>query len=146
MPFDAQLGVSYKPQHMPVRLSLTAHHLYQFDIVYLDPNERGSLDANGNEVKEEKKLGDKIARHFVVGSEFIFSKNFHVRAGYNHLRRKELRLDSSAGGAGFSLGMMLRVQAFELNYGSAFFHPSGASHYVTLSTDTGTFLKRRSKE
>ena len=129
-----------------MRLSLTAHHLYQFDVVYLDPNTEGQLDANGNEVKEEKKLGDKIARHFVVGTEFIFSKNFHARAGYNHLRRKELRLDSNSGGAGFSLGLMLRVRAFELNYGSAFFHPSGGSHYITLSTDTGTFLKRRYKE
>lgn len=146
MPFDVQLGASYKPEHMPVRLSLTAHHLYKFDVVYLDPSTSTRLDANGNEVEEEKKLGDQIARHFVVGTEFVFSKNFQVRAGYNHLRRKELRLDSNAGGAGFSLGAMLRVRTFELNYGSAFFHPSGGTHYITLSTDTGTFLKRKSKE
>lgn len=144
MPFDAQLGVSYKPEHMPVRLSLTAHRLYQFDIVYLDPNAPGELDENGNEVKEEKKLGDKIARHFVAGAEFVFSKNFQVRAGYNHLRRRELRLDTASGGAGFSLGAMLRVRAFELGYGSAFFHPSGATHYITVSTDTRTFLKKKS--
>ncbi|WP_276498024.1 type IX secretion system protein PorQ [Pontibacter litorisediminis] len=144
MPWDAQLGVSYKPEHMPVRLSLTAHRLYQFDIVYLDPDAPGKLDANGNEVEEEKKLGDKIARHFVAGAEFVFSKNFQLRAGYNHLRRKELRLDSKSGGAGFSLGAMLRVRSFELNYGSAFFHPSGATHYVTIATNTGTFLKKKS--
>ncbi|GAA4444419.1 hypothetical protein GCM10023188_46400 [Pontibacter saemangeumensis] len=143
MPFDAQLGVSYKPEHMPVRLSLTAHRLYQFDIVYLDPNAPGELDENGNEVKEEKKLGDKIARHFVAGAEFVFSKNFQLRAGYNHLRRRELRLDTASGGAGFSLGAMLRVRAFELSYGSAFFHPSGATHYITVSTDTRTLLKKK---
>ncbi|MBJ6116998.1 type IX secretion system protein PorQ [Pontibacter sp. BT310] len=146
MPFDAQLGASYKPEHMPVRLSVTAHHLYQFDVVYLDPNTKGRLDANGNEIKEEKTTGDKIARHFVVGTEFIFSKNFQLRAGYNHLRRKELRLQNKAGGAGFSLGAMLRVRAFELNYSSAFYHPSGAGHYVTISTDTGTLLKRKNTE
>ncbi|TXK51547.1 type IX secretion system protein PorQ [Pontibacter qinzhouensis] len=144
MPFDAQLGLSYKPEHMPVRLSLTAHRLYQFDIVYLDPNERGALDENGEEIKEEKKLGDKIARHFVAGAEFVFSKNFQLRAGYNHLRRKELRLDTASGGAGLSLGAMLRVRSFELNYGAAFFHPSGGSHYITVSTNTSTFLKRKS--
>jgi len=143
-PFDAQLGISYKPEHMPVRLSLTAHRLYQFDVVYLDPNTPGQLDENGNEIKEEKKLGDKIARHFVAGAEFVFSKNFQLRAGYNHLRRRELRLDTASGGAGFSLGAMLRVRAFELNYGSAFFHPSGATHYVTVSTSTQTFLKKKS--
>lgn len=143
MPFDAQLGVTYKPEHMPVRLSLTAHRLYQFDIVYLDPNAPGELDENGNEVKEEKQLGDKIARHFVAGAEFAFSKNFQLRAGYNYLRRKELRLDTRSGGAGLSVGAMLRVRSFELNYGSAFFHPSGATHYITLSTDTRTFLKKK---
>lgn len=144
MPFDAQLGISYKPEHMPVRLSLTAHRLYQFDIVYLDPNAPGRLDENGNEVKEEKQLGDKIARHFVAGAEFVFSKNFQVRAGYNHLRRRELRHDTASGGAGFSLGAMLRVRAFELNYSSAFYHPSGATHYVTVSTNTQTILKKKS--
>lgn len=144
MPWDAQLGVTYKPEHMPVRLSLTAHRLYQFDIVYLDPNTPGELDENGNEVKEEKKLGDKIARHFVVGTEFVFSKNFQLRAGYNHLRRKELRLNSKAGGAGFSVGAMLRVRTFELNYSSAFFHPSGATHYVSIGTNTNTFFKKKS--
>lgn len=144
MPWDAQLGLTYKPEHMPVRLSLTAHRLYQFDIVYLDPNAPAKLDENGNEVKEEKKLGDKIARHFVVGTEFVFSKNFQLRAGYNHLRRKELRLDNKAGGAGFSLGAMLRVRNFELNYGSAFFHPSGATHYITIATSTRAFLKKKS--
>lgn len=144
MPWDAQLGVSYKPEHMPVRLSVTAHRLYQFDIVYLDPFAPGQLDENGEEVKEEKKLGDKVARHFVAGAEFVFSKNFQLRAGYNHLRRKELRLENAGGGAGFSLGAMLRVRAFELNYSSAFYHPSGATHYVTVSTNTSTFLKKKS--
>ncbi|MCC9138735.1 type IX secretion system protein PorQ [Pontibacter silvestris] len=144
MPFDAQLGVSYKPEHMPVRLSLTAQRLYQFDIIYLDPDQSGQLDANGKEVEEEKKLGDKIARHFVVGAEVLFSKNFQVRAGYNHLRRKELRLSNTSGGAGFSVGAMLRVRSFELSYGSAFFHPSGGSHYITVSTNTSTLLKKKS--
>lgn len=141
MPFDAQLGISFKPEHMPVRLSVTAHRLYQFDVVYQDPNAKGQLDADGNEVKEKVTFGDKVARHFVIGSEFIFSKNFNLRAGYNHMRRKELRLDNAAGGAGFSIGVMLRIKTFELSYGSAFFHPSGASHYVTISTDTGALFK-----
>lgn len=146
MPFDAQLGASYKPEHMPVRLSLTAHHLYQFDVVYLDPDAAGRLDENGNEIKEEKSFGDKVARHFVAGAEFIFSQNFQLRAGYNHLRGKELRLENKGGGAGFSLGAMLRVRAFELSYGGAFYHPSGASHHITIGTNTGAFLKKKNKE
>ncbi|GGG19765.1 hypothetical protein [Pontibacter amylolyticus] len=37
---------------MPDRLSLKAHHLHNFDVVY--------LGANGNEVEEEKKLDEKV--------------------------------------------------------------------------------------
>src|SRR5690606_38326496 len=51
MPFDAQLGLSYKLEHMPLRFSTTVHHLHQWDIVYLDPNKKGRLDENSNEIK-----------------------------------------------------------------------------------------------
>ena len=48
-------GPSIKPEHLPLRFSITAHHLQQLDIVYLDPNQRGQLDENGEEVKAKKK-------------------------------------------------------------------------------------------
>ncbi|HEX8348474.1 MAG TPA: type IX secretion system protein PorQ, partial [Hymenobacter sp.] len=116
MPLDVQIGTSIKPEHMPLRFSLTAHHLQQFDIVYLDPNQRGQLDENNNEIRPKKSVGDKIARHFVVGAELILSKNLNLRVGYNHLQRRELRLDTRSAGAGTSLGVMLRISQFQLDY------------------------------
>jgi hypothetical protein len=145
LPFDAQVGVTFKPEHMPFRFSVTAHHLYQFDIVYLDPNKKGTLDENGEEIKEKKTFGDKLARHFVVGTELLLSKNFHIRAGYNHLRRRELRLDNRSGGAGLSLGAMIRIRSFAFDYSRAFYHVAGASNYFTITTDMGSLFRRENK-
>ncbi|SNR40999.1 type IX secretion system protein PorQ [Hymenobacter mucosus] len=142
MPLDVQIGTSFKPEHLPLRFSFSAHHLQQLDIVYLDPNQRGQLDEFGNEVKSKKTLGDKIARHFVVGGEFLLSKNLHVRMGYNHLQRRELRLDNTAGGAGFSFGVMLRISQFQLDYTHAGYHASGSANYFTVARNLQSLFKK----
>ncbi len=143
MPLDIQLGASFKPEHAPFRLSVTAHHLHRFDIVYLDPNKKGTLNENNEEVKEEKTFGDKLARHFVVGGEFILGPGFQLRAGYNHLRRKELVVENVGGMAGFSFGTSIKVHAFRFEYTYAKFHVAGASNYLTLNTDLNRFLKKK---
>ncbi|AHJ98764.1 type IX secretion system protein PorQ [Hymenobacter swuensis] len=143
MPLDVQLGTSFKPEHLPLRFSFTAHHLQQLDIVYLDPNQRGQLDENGEEVKPKKSLGDKIARHFVVGGELLLSKNLNVRVGYNHLQRRELRLENTAGGAGFSFGVMLRVSQFQLDYTHAGYHASGGANYFTIARNIDSLFKKQ---
>ena len=143
MPLDVQLGTSFKPEHLPFRFSFTAHHLQQLDIVYLDPNQRGQLDENGEEIKPRKTLGDKIARHFVVGGELLLSKNLNVRLGYNHLQRRELRLENTSGGAGFSFGVMLRISQFQLDYTHAGYHASGGANYFTIARNLDSLFKKQ---
>ncbi|ALD20281.1 type IX secretion system protein PorQ [Hymenobacter sp. DG25A] len=144
LPLDVQVGATIKPEHMPMRFSLTAHHLQQFDIVYLDSAQRGKLDENNEEIKPKKSVGDKIARHFVVGGELLLSKNFQVRVGYNHLRRRELRLDTRSGGAGLSFGVTFRLSQFQLDYTRAYYHVSGASNYFTLARSLDSIFKKNS--
>lgn len=143
LPFDVQLGLSYKPEHMPVRFSVTAHRLYQFDIVYLDPDAPGKLDENNNEIKPTKKLADKIARHFVGSAEILLSKNFNLRLGYNYLRRRELRLENVSGGAGFSFGAMVRVKAFQLEFTRTLYGPAGGGSYLTVVSDLHRVFGRK---
>lgn len=133
LPLDVQLGTSIKPEHMPLRLSLTAHQLQRWDIDYFDPNQRGPLDANGNETTPKRSFGDNLARHFTVGAELLLGESFHLRAGYNHLARRELRLDNTSGGAGLSLGVMLKISQFQLDYTHATLQAAGSSNYFTLS-------------
>jgi hypothetical protein len=137
-PFDVQIGVTYKPEHMPFRFSITAHHLQQPDIVYLDTTGH----ARNNKFLK-KALGDQIARHFVLGGELLLTKNLNLRVGYNHLRRKELRLENAPGTAGFSMGLLLRIKGFQLDYARAFYHQAGASNFFTVGTDLGRFFKKK---
>ena len=133
LPLDVQLGAAIKPEHMPLRLSLTAHHLQRWDIEYFDPNQRGPLDADGNETVPKKSWGDNLARHFTVAAELLLGQSFHLRAGYNHLTRRELRLDNVSGGAGFSFGAMIKISQFQLDYTYATLQAAGSSNYFTLS-------------
>ncbi len=142
MPLDVQLGVSYKPEHAPFRLSVTGHQLQRFDIVYLDPSKKGSLNEDNEEVKEKKTFADKAARHVVVGGELLLGPGFQLRAGYNHLRRQELLVESAGGMAGFSFGASIKIHAFRFDYTYAKFHVAGSSNYLTLSTDLNRFFKK----
>lgn len=142
-PFDIQAGFSYKLEHMPLRFSLTLHHLYAFDITYLDPLRQTKFDEDGNEVPEQKTFFDNMARHMVFGGEFVMSRNFHLRFGYNYLRRQELRIENKSGGAGFSFGLMMRIKAFELNFTRAYYHVVGGTTMLTLTSNLSRILGRK---
>jgi hypothetical protein len=119
IPFDLQIGASFKPKYMPVRFSLTGHHLYVFDIAYNDPTINFSFDSQGNKVAKMTTATDKIFRHFVIGTSILIHKNVNILLGYNHLRRKELLISSLGGGSGFSFGADLRTKQFGLSISHA---------------------------
>jgi hypothetical protein len=144
LPFDVQLGTSYKPEHLPFRFSFTAHHLQKLDLVYLDSSQK-TFDLNGKEIVQHKSLADKLGRHLIVGGELLLSKNFNIRFGYNYLRRRELRLASNSGGAGFSFGCMARIKSFELGFTRAFYHVAGGVTSLTVTTNFETLLKKKEK-
>ena len=143
LPLDVQLGATIKPEHMPVRLSLTAHHLQQWDIQYLDANSRGPLDASGNEKKPTKSFGDNLARHFTVAAALVLGKGLNIRVGYNHLQRRELRLDNTSGSAGLSFGVMLKISTFQIDYTHATLQAAGSSEYFTLSRSLNSLFKKK---
>ncbi|MBC7921513.1 MAG: type IX secretion system protein PorQ [Ferruginibacter sp.] len=143
LPFDVQVGTSFKPAFMPVRFSVTARQLQRFDIAYLDPNRQGPLDANGNEIEPRVGFVDKVARHLVVGGELLLSKNVNLRFGYNHLVNRELRLANGSGGAGFSFGAMVRAKAFELAFSRMYYHAAGGQTALTLACALGRVIKKK---
>ncbi len=140
LPLDVQLGTTAKPEHMPVRFSVTVHHLQQWDIQYLDPNGRSGLNASGDTARQGKNFGDNLARHFTLGAALVLSKNLEFRVGYNHLQRRELRLDNTSGSAGLSLGFMLAIAGFQLDYTHATLQAAGSSNYFTLAK---TLVKKK---
>lgn len=143
MPFDARVGVTYKPEHMPLRFSVTAHHLQTFDIVYLDTAQAGVFNT-GQATPDKKTFGNKLARHFVIGGELLLSKNVNLAFGYNHLRRQELRMTTKSGGAGLSVGAVVRIRAFELGYTRAYYHITGAGNAISVITDMAQVFRKKS--
>jgi hypothetical protein len=129
MPFDVQIGSSFKPEHMPLRFSITLHQLNKFRVVE---------EGDGESVS----TGQQVLGHVVLGAEILINKNLNLRAGYNYLRRQELK-DDKAGFAGFSLGAMIRIKGIEVAYGRGFFNKTSAQNCFTLIADLNYFLKNK---
>ncbi|TAH27120.1 MAG: hypothetical protein EAZ07_02485 [Cytophagales bacterium] len=143
LPFDVQLGTSYKLEHMPFRFSILAHHLHTFDIVYLDPNKKQPLDANGEPIVEKKSTGDKILRHFNLGGEFFLGKFISLKVGYNHLVRREMRTEVRSGMAGFSFGVLVNVKSFEFSYSRDWQHVAGGFNCLSLKVNFSELLSKK---
>ncbi|MCC5943622.1 MAG: type IX secretion system protein PorQ [Bernardetiaceae bacterium] len=145
MPFDAQLGISYRPAKMPVRFSLTLHQLVRGNIALENPNAPVQLDANGNPIDNSVSNINKMMRRVVLGTEFLLGESFRLRAGYNFLRRSEMILTDRPALVGFSFGMMLRVKGFEVAYARSLHHISGGVNNFTLAVAFDKILKPEGK-
>ena len=145
LPFEIQLGISKKLDKAPFRFSVLANNLQKWDLTYEDPNNpKQTTDPLTGEAIAEKKLqefGDKLMRHFVVGGEFIPTKNFNIRFGYNYQRRKELQVESKVGMIGFSWGFGIRISKFNISYGRDTYHLAGAPNHITITTNISSFSK-----
>lgn len=134
MPLEIQFGLSKKLQHLPFRYSILLTNLQKWDLTYTDPAE-DNIDPFTGELKKESKAAyfmDKAMRHVVVGGEFVPSKNFSVRVGYNYQRRQEMKLESKKATVGFSWGFGFRVSRFNLSYARSAYHISGSPNIFSL--------------
>lgn len=119
LPFEIIAGISNKLRYMPMRFSLTATNLDHPRLLFIDPDAPPELDLAGNVVRQGSRIPDQIFRHFVFSTEFLLGEFLRLRAGYNHLRRQELRPENRGGMTGFSLGAGIRTRRFALDYGFA---------------------------
>jgi len=133
MPLNVQAGVTFKPEYMPFRFSLNLNHL-----------NRTSLNAYSQRINNGDPDGvDKVLKHLVFGTELLLNENMIVCAGYNHLERKELSMEQITGGAGFSIGLLIKTKKFSFSYAHAFHHVSGGSNFITLSSDLKTLIRKK---
>ncbi len=128
LPFDVQVGTSVKPLHMPFRFSFTFYNLTRWDLAL--PNE---ISTNA--------FADNLMRHVVIGAELIMGKHINILFGYNHLRKKELKLENAGGFSGFSLGLDIKTKAFELVYAYGGYNVAGNANMLTLSVDMNQLVK-----
>lgn len=132
LPFDVQAGVTFKPEHMPVRFSFTAHKLTQPGKVYNDPND-----------EEQLKTLNKVLGHINFGAEILVHRNINVLAGYNFLRQYELRTDGGGGGSGFTFGIAAKIRAFDLVISQSRYSVGNANYAVTLCADLNNMILKK---
>ncbi|MBQ7210214.1 MAG: type IX secretion system protein PorQ [Paludibacteraceae bacterium] len=152
LPLNLQLGISYKLEHAPLRFSLTAHHIQQWNIGY---------NAFGNKVytvKSKSSVGgdwtqaqqngavlwhDMLFRHLIFAIDIVpKSERFYLTVSYNHRRNRELTTSgSSISLAGLAFGAGIKIKQFRLGFGMSQYTRRMFTYQVTLSTDINEFLK-----
>lgn len=111
LPLDVKIGVSKKLEHLPLMVMLNFHKL-----------------------TEEREDFLSHFSSFSLGGEFQFSEAFRARIGYNNEMRRELKIGSTAGLAGFAAGFGLSIASYSLDYAFTSFGKIGALHRVSLGT------------
>lgn len=111
MPMDVQVGVSKTFVALPVRLSATLVDLTHYDYRFIN--------------------------HLNLGADILLSDNIWVGGGYNFRRADEMTIgtneDSSAHGAGFSVGGGINLERFKLNLAYGKYHAASSSVLVNLA-------------
>lgn len=135
LPFDLQIGISKRFAHLPLRVMATLHHLYEWDIRYNNPADlnSGNLFGSADTLDKKSHFADKLFRHVNLAAEISLGKRITATVGYNHLRRGELGLKEKMGAAGFSMGVGLHLNKFDVYYGRSWYHIAGAYNEFTLN-------------
>lgn len=111
LPVDISIGVSKKLQYLPFRYFIDFHRLNA---------ERGSFLGRFN--------------GFSAGGEFTLGKALKLRVGYNNEKRKDLKIGSFAGLAGFNLGLGFTVETYLVDYSYSSLGQIGALHRFGVNT------------
>lgn len=146
LPLNIQIGISKRLQHLPFRLSVTMHHLNQWDLGDQDEIVADILFI-GEEPQTRSRLSretDNFFRHFIFNGEFLLGKNENLRFrfGYNHQRKKELQVSSLRSLGGFSTGIGFQIKGFTFDYGLGYYHFAGAVNHISIRTNLSRFRKK----
>ena len=140
LPTEALIGFSKRLIHTPLRFNLTYRHLEKFDLSYSDPYNLGDVDPiTGEPQVETISFFNKLSRHFILGTEILLSKNFHVRVAYNFQRRREMVIETRPGLVGFSMGVGLKISKFIISYGRGNYHLAGGANHFSITTNLSEF-------
>ena len=142
MPFELVLGLSTKLEHAPLRWSISWAHLEKWDLSYVNPSDPTFDPLTNEEIAVNYNTRDKIFSHIHIGAEFLFSKNFNIRLGYNFRRRQELALDLYKHNVGLTWGFIMKVSKFHFNYARAAYHAVGPIHTFSVTSSLNNFKRK----
>lgn len=111
LPLDISVGISKRLENLPLNLSLDFHQLN----------------------KKRDNFSQKF-KAFTVGAEFTLSKVMKLRLGYDNERRTDFKIGTTAGIAGFNIGVGLKISDYQFDYGYSSLGLVGGLHRVSIST------------
>jgi len=112
LPLDVAFGVSIVPKGLPLLLNAGVHRL----------------------ADKTDTFGERF-RAFMVGGEFTVSKVFLLRVGYDNARRSDMKVGSTSGLAGFSVGLGVRAGTYRLDYSLNSLGTIGNLHRITINAE-----------
>jgi hypothetical protein len=110
LPLDITIGGTIKPQHLPLLLSVNFHKL-----------------------NEQQDSFIQRFKAFSVGGEFMLSKPLRFRFGFQNERRSDLKLGTTNGLAGFSLGGGLVLETLRFDYAYVSLGNIGSVNQITVA-------------
>lgn len=111
LPLDIRLGLTKQLAHTPFKFYASLNRLNE----------------------EYENFGDRF-KQVTVGAEIKFNSPLRIRIGYENEKRKEYKLGSSAGLAGFNLGVGFNVSDYTIDYAFSSMGSIGALHRFGIST------------
>jgi hypothetical protein len=126
LPFNLILGWTKKMEYAPIQFSITADRLSVWNNSYYDP-----VYAQTQTASAPSQL-QNVFNHLTIGSELFIGQQVDIDLGYNIIRRYDLNIqDQPNGFNGFSVGMGLKLDRLNLQYGGSFFQ-SNLYHHFSL--------------
>jgi hypothetical protein len=145
LPFELQIGLAKRLNHLPFRYSILFNHLEKWDLRYDDPSQSQTDPISGEVVKDSgiEVFADNFMRHIVFGGELLIGKYISLRGGYNYKRRQEMKVTTKPGTVGFSWGIGIRISKFHFSYARSAYHLAGSPNYITLTTNLSDFFVKK---
>ncbi|MDB5282042.1 MAG: hypothetical protein JWO06_1117 [Bacteroidota bacterium] len=144
IPFDLQAGLSFGFKQVPFRFHFTFHHLTTWDIRYDNPaDQQTNLFLDSSQTKPKQYIADKLMRHIIIGIEINIKKIVRIDIAYNHLRQQELSLTTRRSIPGISFGLGLHIKQIDFTYALEPLPQGQVLNYLTLSINTGGFIKKK---
>jgi len=109
LPLDVVIGITKRPEHLPVLLNLDFHNLNE----------------------QRTHALDRLSS-FTFGAEFLMSESVRLRFGYNNEEHKDLKLGTTAGLAGFSIGAGFILNEYLIDYAYNSYGKIGGLNRISL--------------
>jgi len=143
-PFDIQIGFSKKFARNPLRISIVAQELYQWNAATTTEKGRGyGLWPQNNLYRlSDPSIISAIMSHLIFGVEVNLGQSFKMGVNYDVKKGMENSFEVMRGLTGLGLGFGIYTRKFDIGYSFSRFGPIGINHTFTYTMKMSEWLRR----